>query len=174
MCDVFEEHPTIDQEREKLWPLVKATPWLDWQILTKRDERLASNLPADWGSGYVNVWLGVSIESNEYASRADSLRLIPATVRFVSYEPALGPLDALDLSGIDWVIYGGESGPRFRPHQVEWAHDMRRRCQAAGVSFFYKQGSSLWPGRDSELNGKAIHEYPKHRLALPVLTLPVE
>ena len=112
MCDVFEDHPTIDAEREKLWPLIRATPSLDWQLLTKRADRMADRLPADWGGGYPNVWIGVSIENNDYVDRADRIRDIPAVVRFISYEPALGPLDQLNLSGIDWVIYGGESGPR--------------------------------------------------------------
>jgi hypothetical protein len=102
MCDNFEGHPTIDAERAKLWPLIRATPWLDWQLLTKRADRIADNLPPDWGKGWPNVWLGVSIENNDYVGRADHLRKIPAAVRFVSYEPALGPLDRLNLKGIDW------------------------------------------------------------------------
>jgi protein gp37 len=115
MCDVFEDHPTIDGEREKLWSLIRATPWLDWQLLTKRPGRIRPALPADWGGGYGNVWLGTSIESNDYTARADILRTIPATVRFISYEPALGPLDQLNLTGIDWLIYGGESGDASGP-----------------------------------------------------------
>lgn len=171
MCDVFEDHRTIDAEREKLWPLIRMTPWLDWQLLTKRAERIAANLPADWGQGYRNVWLGVSIENNDYVERADYLRRIPATVRFISYEPALGPLDALDLTGIDWLIYGGESGPRFRKHELNWPRQMRNKCREQGVAFFYKQSSSLHPGRETSLDGETIQMYPRRRLELPILPL---
>lgn len=170
MCDVFEDHPTINAEREKLWPLIRATPWLDWQILTKRAERIAANLPADWRDGYENVWLGVSIENNDYVQRADHLRLVPATVRFVSYEPALGPLDQLDLNGIDWIIYGGESGAKYRNHDFAWARDIRKRCETFGVAFFYKQSAAFHPERGTTLDGELVRSYPTRRLSLPVLT----
>lgn len=103
MCDNFEDHPTIIAELAKLWPLIRATPNLDWQLLTKRADRIASSLPGDWGAGYPNVWLGVSIENNEWAWRADYLSRIPAVVRFVSYEPALGPLDLTKYFGYNPV-----------------------------------------------------------------------
>jgi len=169
MCDVFEDHPTIDAERTKLWPLIDATPSLDWQILTKRPERIRPSLPRDWGEqGRPNVWLGVSIESAEYVRRADVLRTIPAVVRFVSYEPALGPLaDALVLSGLDWVIYGGESGARHRAHEVQWARDLRDKCRRAGVAFFYKQGSGFRPGMDATLDGRTLHAWPTPRFGSP-------
>lgn len=94
MCDIFEKHPTIDQEREKLWPLIRSTPRLDWQLLTKRPERIAQRLPQDWAEGYPNVWLGTSVENQKYADlRIPVLLQIPAVVRFISYEPALGPID---------------------------------------------------------------------------------
>lgn len=94
MCDVFEAHPVIDEERLKLWPLIRETPWLDWQILTKRAYRMLWCLPEDWGSGYPNVWLGVSVENQEWANRRIPwLMDIAAAVKFVSYEPALGPVD---------------------------------------------------------------------------------
>ena len=169
MCDVFEEHETIDAEREKLWPLIRRTPWLDWQILTKRSERIAASLPVDWEDGYANVWLGVSIESNDYVSRADDLRAVPGTVRFVSYEPALGPLDQLNLCGIDWVIYGGESGANFRQHDLAWPREMKRRCDEAGVAFFYKQSAAYRTELGTTLDGHEVRNYPAPRLALPVL-----
>jgi protein gp37 len=125
LCDVFEDHPTVAAVRPRLWDLIRRTPHLDWQLLTKRANNIAPSLPPDWGDGYPNVWLGVSIESNEYISRADALRAIPAVVRFVSYEPALGPLVNLNLTGIDWLIYGGESGPKFRAHDLTWPREMR-------------------------------------------------
>jgi protein gp37 len=169
MCDVFEDHQTVTAEREKLWPIIRRTPWLDWQLLTKRPERITESLPSDWGDGYANVWLGTSIESNEYAGRADHLRKIPATVRFVSYEPALGPLDELDLTGLDWVIYGGESGPGYRQHDLAWPREMKARCEQAGVAFFYKQSAAPRTEMGTSLDGQVVREYPQPRVAMTVL-----
>ena len=146
MCDIFEDHPTIERELGKLWPLIRATPSLDWQLLTKRAERIAECLPADWGGGYPNVWLGVSIETREYEWRVQLLRRVPARVRFVSYEPALGPIDGIDLTGIDWLIYGGESGAGFRPDDERWAEGIREQCRREGVAFFFKQRAARFPG----------------------------
>jgi protein gp37 len=168
MCDVFEDHPTVTAELAKLWPLIRQTIWLDWQLLTKRADRIAQCLPEDWNQGYANVWLGVSIEDNEYSDRADLLRQIPAVVRFVSYEPALGPLDRLVLEGLDWIIYGGESGPGFRQHDPQWARDMNTRCQAASVAFFYKQSAASRTEMGTTLDGQVVRNYPSPRLALPV------
>jgi len=170
MCDIFEDHPTIDQERVKLWPLIAKTPWLDWQLLTKRAKRIAANLPTDWDvERYHNVWLGVSIENNDYVERADHLRVIPAAQRFISYEPALGPLDKLDLTGINWLIYGGESGPHYRKHDIQWARDMRDRCAAAGVAFFFKQSAARFPSRGTLIDGVEIKQFPARRISLNVI-----
>ena len=160
ICDVFEDHPIVAQELEKLWPLIRSTPHLIWQLLTKRADRIRVCLPSDWGDGYPNVWMGVSIENARYLERADFLREIPAAVRFISWEPALGPADRLDLTGISWVIYGGESGPNFRPDNLEWARNLRRKCQGAGVAFFYKQRASIRPGTGATLDGEKIQEFP--------------
>ncbi|ANS03299.1 hypothetical protein [uncultured Mediterranean phage uvDeep-CGR2-KM19-C37] len=160
MCDNFEDHPVVATELKKLWPLIERTPWLDWQLLTKRANRIAECLPKNWGDGWPNVWLGVSIENDEYAWRADRLREVPAAIRFVSYEPALGPLDSLNLDGISWAIYGGESGPRFRPHSLEWARSMRDRCKAAGTAFFYKQSPNRFTERGTQIDGYTIREFP--------------
>ena len=108
-----------------------------------------------------NVWLGTSIENDRWTSRADALRETPAAVRFLSLEPLLGPLPSLDLTGIDWVIVGGESGPGFRPVDPAWVRDIRDRCVAAGVPFLFKQ----WGGIRSksggrELDGRTWDEYP--------------
>ncbi|HEX4795537.1 MAG TPA: DUF5131 family protein [Humisphaera sp.] len=164
MCDVFEDHPTIAGELARLWPLIRATPALDWQLLTKRADRIAANLPADWGDGWPNVWLGVSIENNDFVGRADHLRRIPATVRFISYEPALGPLDRLNLYRIDWLIYGGESGRGFRAEDKKWARDIRARCDAGGVAFFHKQSSGMRTESGIELDGQIVRDYPRPRL----------
>lgn len=166
MCDVFEDHPTIAQERKRLWALVRETPFLEWQLLTKRPENLLlpGYLPDDWGPGYPNVWLGTSIENADYAFRRDQLVEVPAAIRFVSYEPALGPLaEALDLDGIDWVIYGGESGPGYRKHDLDWPRRMRIACEKAGVAFFYKQSSAARTEMGIELDGKIVREFPHNR-----------
>lgn len=95
-----------------------------------------------------NVWLGTSIESDRYTFRADHLRATPAAVRFLSLEPLLGPLPSLDLTGIDWVIVGGESGPGARPMHPQWVRDIRDRCVEAGVAFFFKQWGAWGSGAD--------------------------
>lgn len=160
MCDIWEDHPTIDHERGRLWQLIEATPWLDWQLLTKRPERILGRLPNRWGLGWPNVWLGVSIENNNYVWRADELRKIPAAIWFVSYEPALGPLDELELDGIGWMIYGGESGPEFRGHDLKWPRAMRHRCAARGIPFFFKQSPAYQTERRITLDGAIVREYP--------------
>ena len=167
LCDWAEDHPTPEATRPRLWELVRNTPFLDWLLLTKRAERIAACLPDDWENGYPNVWLGVSIESNDYRWRADHLRQVPAVVRFISYEPALGPLDQLDLKGIDWVIYGGESGPKFRGHNLDWPRQMRDLCRAVGVAFFYKQSSAIRTEMGTTLDGETIRESPTPRSKEP-------
>jgi protein gp37 len=142
MCDVFEDHPTIDGERLRLWDLIIGTPWLDWQILTKRAERIADHLPRTWAAGWPNVWLGVSIESPEYLWRMETLKQIPAQVRFLSLEPLLADLGSLDLAGIQWVIVGGESGPGYRAMEHAWGRRVRDACIEQNVSFFFKQSAA--------------------------------
>ena len=163
MCDVCEDNPTIERERDRLWRLIDATPALDWLVLTKRPERLPVCLPRSWGNGWSNVWLGVSVESMAYTTRIERLTRIPAVVRFVSYEPALGPLDGVNLTGIDWLIYGGESGPDYRMHKLEWARAMRDKCRAEGVAFFYKQSSAYRTEMGTTLDGETIKEFPTPR-----------
>lgn len=169
MCDYLEDHPAIAREREKLWRLIRATPWLTWQLLTKRADRIADNLPDDWGSGYRNVWLGVSIESLDWAWRADCLRAIPASVRFISYEPALGPLDDIDLSGIEWVIFGGESGPHYREADLQWSRNMRDKCASLAIPYFHKQSSHLFTERGTTLDGEIVRQYPEPRQSAVLL-----
>lgn len=164
MCDYMEDHHVIERERAKLWPLIRQTPWLHWQLLTKRANRIAANLPSDWGNGYPNVWLGVSVENIDYAWRVDELRNIPATVRFISYEPALGPLNDLNLSGIDWVIFGGESGPGYREADLQWSRDMRDKCNAQGIAYFHKQSSHFFTERGTTLDGVMVRHCPTPRL----------
>jgi protein gp37 len=167
--DFFEDHPDANRWRPMAWELIRHCDALDWQILTKRPERIAECLPSDWGLGWAHVWLGTSIEDARLAHRADALREVPAVVRFISYEPALGPLaEALDLTGISWVIYGGESGPGYRPEGTTadpkcWARDMRDACAAAGVAYFHKQSAGYRTELGIELDGRVIRQYPQAR-----------
>jgi protein gp37 len=108
-----------------------------------------------------NVWVGTSIETDKYVRRADSLRAIPAVTRFLSLEPLLGPLPSLDITDIDWVIAGGESGPGHRPVDLDWVRDLRDRCTARGIAFFFKQVGGPTPkagGRD--LDGRTWDQMP--------------
>lgn len=162
----------------RVWWVMATTPQHTYQILTKRPQRMARLLGpggavteacADaeplWLTPPIrdelgtyngdhelfpapNVWLGTSIELNRHVGRADALRATPAAVRFLSCEPLLGPLPDLDLTGIDWVIVGGESGPGSRPMHPQWARDIRDRCTDAGVPFFFKQWGD-WKPTDS-------------------------
>jgi protein gp37 len=166
LFDWAEDHPDIAALQPDLWNLIRATPFLDWQLLTKRAARIWQLLPADWREGYPNVWLGTSIESDDYAYRANAyLREIPATVRFVSYEPALGPLPSLDTTRIDWLIYGGESGPGWRPEDKAWARQIRARCARTGTAFFHKQSAAPRTEMGIELDGAIVRAYPVPRIA---------
>lgn len=165
LCDIFEDHPTANAMRPLVWGVIRQCKNLHFQVLTKRPQRIADNLPADWGSeGWPNVWLGTSVEDMRVADRVDHLRSIPASVRFISYEPALGPLNGLDLTGIDWVIYGGESGSGHRPEDKQWARDMHSMCSASGAAFFHKQSSGYKTEMGIELDGQIVREYPTPRV----------
>lgn len=173
MADVFDDHPVAAATRPRLFELIEATRCKDpaigglhWLLLTKRAESIASMLPANWGDGWSGVWLGVTIEGPDQAWRADVLRQIPAVVRFISYEPAIGPLaGAIDLTGYAWLIAGGESGVGRRPDSIDWFQDIRDACAAAGTAFFFKQRAAMYPGRDAFIQGVQHHEWPD--VALP-------
>lgn len=156
-------HPDADAWRHDAWNVVRCTPHLTYQILTKRPELIAERLPADWGEGWPNVWLGTSIENQRFVDRADILRTIPAVVRFISAEPLLGPLEGLELKDIHWLIAGGESGPRCRPCRVDWLRELRDQCLAEGVAFFLKQLGGH-PDKHShdkaELDGRPWRDMP--------------
>jgi protein gp37 len=108
-----------------------------------------------------NVWLGTSIESDDYCWRADELRRAPAAVRFLSCEPLLGPLPSLNLTGIGWVIVGGESGPRYRMLDLAWVRDIRDRCVDQQIPFFFKQVGGHTPQSSGRLlDGRTWDEYP--------------
>jgi protein gp37 len=124
--------------------------WHQFQILTKRSERLAELSPRI--SWLRNIWQGVSVENQDYTYRVDYLRITGAATKFLSLEPLLGPINALDLTGIDWVIVGGESGPGARPMQAEWVLSIRDQCRREGVPFFFKQ----WGGFSKKKAGRLL------------------
>lgn len=162
MSDVFHAQFTLAQIQQ-VFEVMNAAEQHQFQLLTKRPERaarLADELP--WSS---NIWIGTSIENMRVAKRADALRRIPqAAVRFISAEPLLGPLDGLDLTGIDWVIGGGESGVGHRRVDPAWARGLRDNSVAMGAAFFWKQWGGHTPksgGR--QLDGVEWNEYPVER-----------
>lgn len=138
-------HEAADVWRDEAWDIVRRTPHLTYQILTKRPERIAAHLPSDWGNGYANVWLGVSVENARFTHRIQTLCQIPARVRFLSCEPLLSEVSIpKDLrQHIHWVIAGGESGPDARPMEIAWARWLRDTCAYATppIPFFMKQDS---------------------------------
>lgn len=162
-------HPAADPWRADAWRIVRETPHLTYQILTKRPELIEERLPPDWGDGYENVWLGVSVENSRFTWRVDLLRDVPAAIRFVSAEPLLGSLfnegglrRPLDLTGVHWLIAGGESGPRSRPMSLEWARELAGACDAHGVAFFMKQLGTVLArsGSTGDRKGTDINAFP--------------
>jgi len=142
MCDIFDAHGLPD-ERDRMWQLFRATPHLTWLLLTKRPKNFKKYLPADWGEGYANVWLGVTVEDRKHGyPRVDILRTTPAKVKFLSCEPLLEDISTINLTGIDWVITGGESGGNARTFNADWARLLRDKCKKDNVAFFYKQNGS--------------------------------
>lgn len=175
------------QWRVEAWKIIKDTPNLTYQILTKRSSIIDRHLPEDWGEGYPNVWLGVSAETQKDADeRITDLLKIPARVHFVSIEPMLEEMDIehylykhdtksfiqalmsrpADISPIwsnklDWVIVGGESGPNARLMDATWARSIRDQCIKADVPFFFKQWSGLHPAQECELDGVRWTQFPR-------------
>lgn len=169
-----------DEWRDDAWDIIRQTPHLTYQILTKRVENIPDRLPADWGDGWDNVWLGVSVESQEYIHRAHALNQIPAKIRFVSAEPLLGEIYlsphlteykvlakakrqiTKPYHGIDWVIAGGESGPNCRSMELDWARSIKEGCDRAEVAFFMKQDSGPKPGMRGRIPDDLwIQEFPE-------------
>lgn len=158
MSDVFHAQFPVELI-QRVFDVMNACPQHQFQVLTKRPERAARL--ADRFVWSENIWFGTSIEDMRVARRADGLRDVPAQIRFLSAEPLLGPLDALSLADIDWVIGGGESGVGCRPCDAAWARGLRDRCVESGVAFFWKQWGGLTPkARGRELDGRTWDEYP--------------
>lgn len=158
MSDLFHKDVPLSYI-QKVFAVMRQAHWHQFQILTKRSERLRELAPQiDWP---VNVWMGVSVENEAYQYRIDDLRQTQAHIRFLSLEPLIGSLPNLDLSDIHWVIVGGESGPKSRPIEKEWVTDIRDQCLVQNVPFFFKQ----WGGTNKkktgrELDGRTWDEMP--------------
>lgn len=182
LSDFF--HPGADAWRDEAWEVIRRTPQHTWQILTKRPQMIKDRLPRTCfdcggtlnahdeprfgerhefhGWPWPNVWLGVSCENQTWADRRIALlERIPAAKKFLSCEPLLGPIDlGRWIRSIDWVIVGGESGPGFRPMDLDWARKIRDQCEAAEVAFFFKQSSGLRPGTNPVLDGRVWEDFP--------------
>ena len=148
LADVFDNQAPRGW-RADLFRLIRETPELDWQLLTKRPQNIARMLPADWGEGYPNVWLGVTAEDAErFRMRWPIVSRVPAARRFLSYEPAIAPLGAIDIRKAnclpDWIICGGESGGHARVMHPAWTRHVRDQCCALGIAFFHKQWGTYW------------------------------
>lgn len=149
MSDLF--HEAVPEEIiQRGLEVMRQAYWHRFQILTKRSERfLELDRRLDWPE---NVWMGVSVENQDHVDRIEDLRLTGAFIKFLSLEPLLGPLTNLNLSGIDWVIVGGESGPKARPMDADWVTDLRDQCLEQGVPFFFKQ----WGGKNKKKSGRLL------------------
>lgn len=167
MSDLFHEDvPT--SFIAAVFGVMRECPQHTFQVLTKRADRLAElAAQLQWSP---NIWMGVSVEDKRVVSRIDRLRNVPAAVRFLSLEPLIGPLEGLALGGIDWVIVGGESGPRARPMKIEWVDSIYRQCRRAGAAFFFKQWGGVVKAKTGrELHGRTYDEYPRPRLVCPAI-----
>jgi protein gp37 len=158
-------HAAADQWRDEAWDIIRRTPHLTYQILTKRADRISDHLPDDWGAGWDNVWLGVSCEDQNYLylQRIEYLISIPAQVRFISAEPLLGKviIPSVYMSKIHWVISGGESGPKARPANVNWFRSLRDQCAEHGVAYWHKQNGGTGSDKGGYLlDGKVYQQFP--------------
>jgi len=166
MSDLFHKDIPLEFIR-RAFDVMRRAHWHRFQVLTKRAERLAElSSELEWPE---NVWMGVSIESDDYCCRADYLRKTAARIKFLSLEPLLSSLPSLDLTGIDWVIVGGESGPGARPIKEEWVLAIQCLCSKRGIPFFFKQ----WGGVNKKaagrlLRGRTYDEMPGRATSLTI------
>ena len=175
MADVFEDRTDLQEARGRLFRLIDTTPMLDWLLLTKRPENLSMMLPADWReTPRRHVWFGTTAENETYLhARVERLARVPAAVRFLSYEPALGGLPTLwmylgergysaSARALHWVIAGGESGPGFRTPDAAWFRDVRDQCVDTDTPFFFKQWGGLRPKTGGAvLDGREWKHFPR-------------
>lgn len=162
MSDLFHQDVPLEYI-QRVFAVMQQAHWHHFQVLTKRSQRLmelSDQLP--WPE---NVWMGVSVETEKYTFRIDHLRSTGARVKFLSLEPLLGSLPNLKLSGIDWVIVGGESGPGARPIQEEWVTNIRDQCVQSHVPFFFKQWGGINKKKTGRnLQGRTWNELPANRV----------
>jgi len=163
MSDLF--HKDIPSDFiSRVFETMERAHWHIFQVLTKRSSLMRDFLHRRYGEsrGPRHIWLGVSVEDGKRKSRIRHLQDAPAGTRFLSIEPLLGSIGELELKGIDWVIAGGESGPKARPIRIEWAREVRDQCQRAGVAFFFKQWGGFRPKSGGRLlDGREWSEYPR-------------
>jgi protein gp37 len=164
MSDLFHQDVPLSYI-EEVFSVMRRAHWHQYQVLTKRSERLLELSPRlEWGP---QIWMGVSVENEDYLERIDHLRRTGAHVKFLSLEPLLGPLRKLKLRGIDWVIVGGESGPGARPVDSAWVTDIRDQCVSGGVAFFFKQWGGVQKKKAGrELAGRTWDEMPETLVTL--------
>jgi protein gp37 len=166
MSDLFHEDVPLEFVK-RVFDTMRRADWHIFQVLTKRSERmLEMNEEIEWPT---NVWMGVSIETEQYTYRIDHLRQTDANIKFLSLEPLLGPIVNLELKGVDWVIVGGESGPYSRPIKESWVIEIKNQCIDNSVPFFFKQ----WGGTNKKkagrlLEGKTWNNMPK---SMPCMSL---
>ena len=166
MSDLFHENVPAEFVKQ-VWEVMAQSHRHTFQILTKRPERMAilcEDLPL-----LRNVWLGTSVENADYISRLDALRRVKAAVRFVSFEPLIGSIGVANLTGVEWAIVGGESGPRARPMERQWIDEIQTACRVSKTAFFFKQ----WGGKNKartgrELDGRTWDEFPLQNLRTAV------
>ena len=162
MSDLF--HVDVPSEFvRRIWSLMERTPQHHYQILTKRPQRMAAILKEIAPNPLPNVWLGTSVEDERVVERIEHLRSVPATVRFISFEPLIGDVGQVDLTGMHWAIVGGESGPRSRPMDEQWVERILDQCLDTGTAFFFKQ----WGGTNKKktgriLRGRTYDEMPEY------------
>jgi protein gp37 len=149
MSDLFQDGVPISFVG-RVWDTMEQAHWHTYQILTKRPDNMLENLKALSPPVLPNVWLGTSVESAKYAGRIAQLRRVPAFVRFISFEPLIGPIGRVNLAGIHWAIVGGESGPKARPMSADWVEEIRSQCKDQQVTFFFKQ----WGGTNKKATGR--------------------
>jgi len=180
--DLF--HIDGDPWRPDVWKVMAECPNLIFQVLTKRPERIADNLPADWGDGYANVWLGATTENQEMLEkRLPRLLDVPVTLHFISAEPLLGPLDVLAVPMLDgdhlsrefthvgsgarlgWTIIGAESGAKRRPMEIDWMTSLAAQCKAANCSCFVKQDGAAKAGQQGRISDElwSVKQFPIQR-----------
>lgn len=176
MSDLF--HKEVPKSFiDSVFDTMELANWHTFQVLTKRSSLMVRYLRGRYGRGLAppHIWLGVSVEDAKNIVRLRHLRAAQASIKFVSFEPLLGRVGTIDLSGIDWVIVGGESGPHARPMAEDWATEIRDQCHAAGVSFFFKQWGGIRPKSGGRLlRGREWNQYPSIPKRLSVRVVAAE